>query len=110
MDWKAAPDAGAGWKDRPAVDNVERRRTPRLRTYKGGSIIFGTAAAIECLVRNLSESGAALELRTAITVPDTFTLVIKPEFVRRECRVVWRSRTRLGVEFVRRGDQPRTES
>ena len=31
----------------------ERRGVPRLRTFKGGSIIFGLAPSIDCIIRNL---------------------------------------------------------
>ena len=78
----------------------EYRRSPRLRTFKGGSIIFGVAAAIDCLIRNMSETGAALEIEAPIRIPDEFTLLIKPEFLKRHCRVVWRSAKRIGVQFV----------
>jgi hypothetical protein len=78
----------------------ENRRSARLRTYKGGSIIFGVAAAIDCMIRNMSETGAALEVDNPVGVPNEFTLLIKPEFVKRNCQVVWRSANRIGVQFV----------
>ena len=78
----------------------EARRSPRLRTFKGGSIIFGVAASIECIIRNMSETGAALEVESPVGIPDQFTLLIKPEFVKRNCRVIWRSAKRIGVAFV----------
>jgi hypothetical protein len=40
----------------------EPRRSQRIRTFKGGSILFGTAPAIVCLIRNMSETGACLEI------------------------------------------------
>jgi len=79
---------------------VDHRRKPRLRTFKGGSILFGMAAAIDCIIRNMSESGAALEVESPGSVPDDFTLLIKPEIIERECHVVWRSAGRLGVRFT----------
>lgn len=71
-----------------------------MRTFKGGSIIFGAAAAIDCTIRNLSETGASLEVTSPVGIPDEFTLLIKPEFVKRSCRVAWRSARRMGVQFV----------
>jgi hypothetical protein len=79
---------------------TERRRAPRLKTFKGGLIIFGLSPPVDCIVRNLSEFGAGLELKTPAPVPDNFTLLLKPELTRRNCRVVWRSENRLGVEFA----------
>jgi hypothetical protein len=78
----------------------ERRRTTRLRTFKGGSIIFGVAPPIDCIIRNMSQIGAALEVQSTVGIPDDFILLIKPGFVKRRCRVVWRSAGRLGIEFV----------
>lgn len=79
---------------------TERRRTPRQRTLKGGTIIYGTAAGIDCVIRNMSDIGTALEVDRSDGIPDEFTLLIKPEIVKRQCRVVWRSAKRIGVEFV----------
>ena len=78
---------------------MEKRKTQRSRTFKGGSIIFGVAAAIDCTIRNLSETGAALDVDSPVGIPEVFTLLIKPEFVKRNCRVMWRSAKRIGVEF-----------
>ena len=78
---------------------MDKRRSPRLRTLKGGSIMFGVAAAVDCVIRNMSETGAALEVESPVGIPDEFRLLIKPEFLKRNCRVVWRSAKRIGVEF-----------
>jgi hypothetical protein len=79
---------------------MENRGNQRLRTFKGGSIIFGVAVAIDCLIRNMSDSGAALEVENQVGIPAEFVLLIKPEFIRRNCRVAWRSAKRIGVRFV----------
>ena len=78
---------------------AESRDAPRLRTFKGGSIMFGVAAAIDCTIRNMSQTGAALEVDSPVGIPDECTLLIKPEFVKRNCRVAWRSAKRIGVRF-----------
>jgi hypothetical protein len=79
---------------------AESRHAPRLRTFKGGLITFGAAPTIDCLIRNMSETGAAIEVESQVGIPVEFTLVIKPEFVKRNCRVAWRSDSRIGVQFV----------
>jgi hypothetical protein len=79
---------------------TERRRTPRRRTLKGGTVIFGTAAGISCVIRNMSETGAALEVESPAAIPNDITLLIKPEIIKRKCRVIWRSGKRIGVQFV----------
>ena len=79
---------------------MDNRRAPRLRTLKGGSIQFGLAAAIDCVIKNMSETGAALEVESPVGIPNEFTLFIKPESTKRNCRVAWRSAKRIGVQFV----------
>ncbi len=81
------------------VEN-EARRALRLRTFKGGSIVFGLEAPIQCIIRNMSQAGAGLELEAPSMVPDDFNLIIKPECVTRKCRAVWRSDDRIGAQFV----------
>jgi hypothetical protein len=75
-------------------------RSPRQRTFKGGSISFEFATGIECTIRNLSETGACLAIESTVAVPDSFTLIIKPEGTRRSCQVAWRSSGRIGVRFL----------
>ena len=79
---------------------TEHRRTQRLRSFKGGSIVFGVAAAIDCTIRNMSDAGAALEVESQFGIPAEFRLIIKLERVKRNCRVAWRSAKRIGVQFV----------
>jgi hypothetical protein len=79
-----------------AVD--EHRTAPRRRLLKSGKISFG-GGAINCTVRNLSETGAALEVISPVNIPDRFTLVIEVDHIQVPCRVVWRKETRIGVHF-----------
>ena len=51
------------------------------------------------MVRNLSETGAALDLFYTLSVPDQFKLVVADDDVGRDCCVVWRHENRLGVSF-----------
>ena len=79
---------------------VERRKAPRHRTLKAGSIRFNRAGSIDCRVRNLSVAGAMLEVAGQLGIPDEFALVIAADRFRQNCRVVWRMPTRLGVAFA----------
>jgi hypothetical protein len=76
----------------------EQRRAPRHRVYKAGTIEF-SGGAIPCLVRNLSTSGAAIEVSTPLWFPDRFTLGIESDGIRRLCHIVWRRETRIGLAF-----------
>jgi hypothetical protein len=75
-----------------------RRRAPRVRSFKSGTISLGNGT-VDCLIRNFSTTGACLEIKGTTSVPDDFKLVIKPENLFRTCKVVWRERHRIGVSF-----------
>ena len=79
---------------------MERRSTVRQRTFKGGRINFDTAG-VDCIIRNLTDVGACPEADTAVPIPDKFRLVIKPEFLVRDCEVAWRRSDKIGVRFVK---------
>ena len=77
----------------------EQRASQRHRTLKTATISFDRGAGIDCVVRNVSETGACLEVVSPIGIPDYFTLVIVMDNVQRACHVAWRSARRIGVTF-----------
>jgi hypothetical protein len=79
----------------------DKRETPRKRALKGGAIVFGGGGKIDCVIRNLSETGAALEVESPLGIPDDFTLYLtQDEKTNWNCRVAWRSANRIGVRFI----------
>jgi PilZ domain len=74
----------------------ENRIATRHRVLKGGSIRFG-GGSIDCTVRNLSSTGAALDVTSPLGIPTQFTLVTDGNQL--PCRVVWRKEKRIGVTF-----------
>jgi PilZ domain-containing protein len=79
---------------------MNENRDPRRRLLKPGSIVFG-GAGIDCTVRNISATGAALDVASPVGIPKTFTLVVGG-FLRRQCDVEWRKPRRIGVKFAKR--------
>lgn len=77
----------------------DRRSAPRYRVLKAATISFG-GGAISYAVRNLSDSGASLEVASPIGIPETFALEM--ERGARQCPVTWRSEKRIGVRFIGR--------
>jgi hypothetical protein len=77
----------------------ERRKVQRGRALKAGSIVFNSAAGIDCRVRNMPAAGACLEVTSQVGVPNAFVLVVGYDRFKQACHVIWRSDTRLGVEF-----------
>lgn len=76
----------------------ERRRAARYPTFQSACIVIDGRAPINCVLRNVSKTGACLQVATAVGVPDSFALRYQPGSVLR-CRVVWRKQRRLGIEF-----------
>ena len=74
------------------------RVAQRSRVLKAGSIQFG-GGTIDCTVRNVSETGAALDVVTPLFIPDRFTLAVPTDQLKRPCRIVWRKERRMGVSF-----------
>ncbi len=76
--------------------NDENRIATRQRVLKGGSIRFG-GGSIDCTVRNISNTGAALDVTSPLGIPTQFILVTDGNQF--PCRVVWRKEKRIGVTF-----------
>ncbi|MGO8908121.1 MAG: PilZ domain-containing protein [Bradyrhizobium sp.] len=74
----------------------EHRISARHRVLKAGKIEFGDGA-IDCTVRNLSSTGAALDVTSPLGIPAQFTLVTEGQHL--PCRVVWRKEKRIGIAF-----------
>jgi hypothetical protein len=48
----------------------------------------------------MSDTGAMLAVDSPLGIPDEFTLLIKPELRKRNCRVAWRRADKIGVHFT----------
>jgi hypothetical protein len=79
-------------------NTAERRAVRRHKVLKGATVSFD-GNGVACVVRNLSTSGAALELASSISLPSSFTLEIKADQFIRRCRRIWSRDKRIGVAF-----------
>jgi hypothetical protein len=77
---------------------IETRIAPRYRVTKAAKLEF-IGGPIDCKVRDISTTGAALEVSSQIGIPESFTLVLLEDELRLPCRVVWRKDFRIGVTF-----------
>ena len=76
----------------------EKRIAARKRVLKTGYIVISDKAPkLECAVRNISETGASIQVSTTIGIPSSFDVII--DGARRQCRSVWRTDTRIGIAF-----------
>lgn len=81
---------------------LEKRLTPRRNTAISAAVVFDHGRTqLGCIIRNLSDTGAKLEVASVKGIPQSFDLIAqghRPE----HCRVVWRALREMGVEFIRR--------
>jgi hypothetical protein len=87
------------------IDFAEARRTKRRRVLDTGLIRFGDMS-ICCVVRNLSETGAALDIGSQVGIPDQFILIVVPLKKIYLCGAVWRKDRRIGVRFASPNENP----
>lgn len=78
----------------------ERRSTARSRTLKVAKVILGTSSAIDCVVRNVTNTGARIHIPNTVDLPEAFDLTFEGGYSFRSCRVVWRLITETGVQFT----------
>ena len=83
------------------VNWAERRNALRQRTLKSGRIMVRGVQTAECLIRNMSLTGARIAVPKPDALPDEFTLFIGDEGLHRECEVMSRSATAAGLRFTR---------
>lgn len=75
----------------------DRRGLSRRKILKSGRTFWSNGDSSECIVYNLSDTGARLD--THSPVPNVFDLVIDGDSWRRSCVVIWRKENRIGVKF-----------
>jgi PilZ domain len=78
---------------------IEKRASPRYRVLKQGTIAFRGGGRIDCMVRNISQGGARLEVATPFGLHGSFTLAIASDHFTRDCRAVWNIEQHVGVAF-----------
>ena len=77
---------------------MERRAIPRKPVLMSAAIQFA-GCATNCLVRDMTISGAALDIADPRDIPERFNLVFKADGTDIPCRVIWRKEDRIGVAF-----------
>jgi len=79
----------------------ERRTTSRQRVFKAGSIEFD-CASLDCTIRNLSSTGAAIDVASPTGIPHEIILNIVARQTRQQAYVVWRRERRVGIAFAQK--------
>jgi len=78
---------------------AKTRTTPRHRVSKAARIEFTGGRPVNCVVRDLSLTGAKIQVPTQVGVPKCFVLAIPGDGLRLPCRIAWRKEYEIGVAF-----------
>jgi hypothetical protein len=81
------------------MSESDKRIAPRRRVLKGARIVFNNdSSTVNCVVRNMSETGALLVVESSLGVPEEFHLVLDDgrDFW---CRIARRNAGSLGVTW-----------
>lgn len=77
---------------------MQERVSSRVRAFLQGRAVFNNGfASLDCTVRDISETGARLEMASSVTLPDQFDLHIPKKGVTHRARIVWRRDVEVGV-------------
>ena len=76
---------------------AERRKSGRSRVLKSAKLVLGRSAIIDCVVRNLTNKGARLQIANTVDLPRDFAMTLDGGYSIRPCRLVWRTVTETGV-------------
>lgn len=84
----------------PPPNPRHRRAEVREATYRFARIVVGRQAILQCIVKDMSSSGARVALEGATELPDEVILVIDQCGRRFRARVAWRAETEAGLCFT----------
>lgn len=79
-------------------DRRDLRLSPRRSAFIAAKIQYG-ANSTDCVIRNISDTGAKIELGGVGKVPNTMKLIVDGHNPL-ACRVVWRTIREMGVQFL----------
>ena len=82
------------------VPAEDLRRSVRVRTFLAGRVVFHEGAySYDCIVRDMSEGGARIEIPEARMMPRRFYFLTSKEELAYDCELVWRTRMMAGIKF-----------
>jgi hypothetical protein len=77
----------------------DKRRAPRQRVT-GPALILGPKLEVSCIIRDLSSTGAKVEVAASVKLPPAFNLLLIKTNSSRHVLLRWRKGDYAGVEFV----------
>jgi hypothetical protein len=78
----------------------ERRKIIRGRVLKNARFVVGASSTLDCVVRNLSNVGARVQIQDTTSLPERVDMTFDGGRTLRPCRIVWRTLNATGVQFL----------
>lgn len=79
----------------------ERRVAPRIRTLRRAQILLNNRfSTIDCVVRNVSATGALLTVDSVVQLPPTFEIKIGEDGEAQWAKLVYRREMFAGIHFL----------
>jgi PilZ domain len=80
---------------------TERRGPLRHKTFIKGRIHFNNGlSSMDCIVRDVSESGSRIEVSEGIALPDAFEIYLPNKDEHFRAKVEWRKGDHLGISWT----------
>lgn len=78
----------------------DKRSATRVRSFLKGRVVFNNRmSSMDCIIRNISGTGAKLEIGAALAIPDVFELHIPQRGETLRAHLKWRRGEEVGVTF-----------
>ena len=79
----------------------DKRSGTRTKSFLRGQIVFNNRmSTMDCIIRNISPTGAKLAVNEGLTLPDRFEISIPQKGETLAARIKWRRGEELGIVFV----------
>ena len=79
---------------------IEEKRKHQRTEINEPAYVSAGGSVMRCVVRNISQEGAAIDVDNPAFVPARFRLVMASDSSIHECRIVWIQQKRIGVTFI----------
>ncbi|WAP68195.1 PilZ domain-containing protein [Jiella pelagia] len=90
----------------PDFEGAERREAPRMRVLKRAKLIFnGGFSTFDCIVRNISATGALLTIDDSVQLPKEFRIRIGEDQAIRPAELIYRRSMFAGIRFLDLGER-----
>lgn len=77
------------------------RSSERVRSFLRAQIIFNNRmSTIDCIIKNISATGARIALNDTLALPTEFDIYIPQKGRGHHARLIWRDKVSIGVEFT----------